>query len=715
MAKYTVEDIRNVAFVGHSASGKTSLLDTILFKAKAVDRRGSVDEGTSFCDYDDEEKKRRATIDAKILTLEYRGKKLHLLDTPGYPDFIGQSLCALNAVETAVIVVSAPAGIEVNTRRLYNEAKRLELARLIVINKMDADNIHLEGLIRQIQQTFGKGCVLFQIPIGTGPEFSGVVNLLNPPGQLPPGLALDFQAARSQLIDAIVETDEALMEKYLTEGEVSSEELFRVLPQALASGAVVPILFASAKKDLGVSEAMDALVDIALSPVQARPRIATRMQNGQAETVRLAASESGPLVGQVFKVLNDRFVGILSFIRLFSGRMSSDTPIPNVRTGKSQRSPGLLQVHGKTTKPLAEAIAGDIFAVAKVEDLRIGDTLATDPIQLPLPTFPTPMYGLAIEPKSRGDEQKISQSLAKMAEEDPTFKVTRDPQTRELVVTGVSQLHLDIIQARLKRRFDLEVVTKEPKIPYRETITAQGEGQYRHKKQTGGRGQFGEVHLRVYPLPREITSEEEVRKVFMNKERFPEIREEFCIYNSEYNFAFVDCIVGGVIPNQFMPAVYKGCMEVMEKGALAGYRMQDIGVEIYFGKDHPVDSSEAAFKTAARTAFKMAVLNARPVLLEPIVLLEVTVPSKFTGAILGDLNTRRARIENQDTLPGDLQVIRARVPLAEVTRYAAVLGSITQGQGSYTMEFSHYDQVPAHIQQQIIAKAAKAAEEEEEE
>jgi elongation factor G len=715
MSKYRVEDIRNVAFVGHSASGKTTLLDTLLFRAKAVDRRGSVDDGTSFCDYDDEEKKRRATIDTKVLTLEYGGKKLHLLDTPGYPDFIGQALCALHATETAVLIINAPAGIEVNTRRLFQEAKRLELARMIVINKMDADNIQFEALLRQIQQTFGKGCVPFQVPIGLGSEFRGVVNLLKPPQQIPDGLLLDFQSARSQLIDAIVETDDALMEKYLTEGEVTAEELLGVLPRALASGAVVPILFASAKKDVGVAELMDALVDWALSPAQARPRMASRTRNGQVETLKLEASETGPLVGQVFKVLNDRFVGILSFIRLFSGQMSSDTPIANARTGKSQRSPGLLQVHGKTTKPLTEAIAGDIFAVAKVEDLRIGDTLSPDGWQLPMPTFPTPMYGLAIEPKSRGDEQKISVSLAKMAEEDPTFKVTRDPQTRELVVTGVSQLHLDIIQARLKRRFDLEVVTKEPKIPYRETVTAMGEGQHRHKKQTGGRGQFGEVHLRVYPLPRDITTEEECRKRFMNKERFPEIREEFCIYNPEYNFAFVDCIVGGVIPNQFMPAVYKGCMEVMEKGALAGYRMQDIGVEIYFGKDHPVDSSEAAFKTAARVAFKNGVLNAKPVLLEPIVLMEVTVPSRFTGAILGDLNTRRARIENQDTLPGDLQVIRARVPLAEVTRYAAVLGSITQGQGSYTMEFSHYDQVPAHIQQQIVAKAARAAEEEEEE
>jgi elongation factor G len=301
-----------------------------------------------------------------------------------------------------------------------------------------------------------------------------------------------------------------------------------------------------------------------------------------------------------------------------------------------------------------------------------------------------------------------------MADEDPTFRVTRDPQTKEMVINGMSQVHLDVIQTRLKRRFDLEVITKEPKIPYRETIVANGEAMHRHKKQTGGAGQFGEVHLRVFPLPREITSEEQCREQFMNKQRFPHLREDYCRYESDYNFAFVDSITGGTIPNQFMPAVYKGCLEVMDRGALAGYRMQDIAVEVYFGKDHPVDSKEVAFKTAGRVAFKNALLTAKPVILEPIVDLEVTVPSKYTGSILGDLNTKRARIENQDSLPGDLQVIQAKVPLAEITRYAAQLGSITQGQGSYTMEFSHYDQVPGNVQQQIVAKAAKGKEEEEE-
>jgi elongation factor G len=714
MAKYKVEDIRNIALVGHGAAGKTSLADALLFKAKAVDRRGSVDEGTSVADYDEEEKKRQFTIDAKLLHLEHRGKRINLIDTPGYPDFIGQALCALQAVENAVIVINAPAGVEVNTRRMFNEAGRLGLARLLVINKMDADNIDFPALVETIRQTFGKACVLFNIPIGQGAAFTGVVDVLQPPASVPAGALVDLEAARSQLVDAIVEADEALMEKYLGEGAVSPEELVRAVPKALAAGTLIPILCTSAKKDLGIGELLDAFALYALSPVHGKRRVLLKGQDGQTEQVPLEPSESGEPVGQVFKVLNDKFVGNLSFIRLYSGRLSSDSPILNARTGKASRSPGLLQLQGKQSSPLPEAIAGDIFAVAKVEDLQLGDTIGTTSGSLPRPTFPSPMFGLAVEPKARGDEQKISGSLARIAEEDPTFKVTRDAQTKEMVINGMSQLHLDVVQQRLKRRFDLEIITKEPKIPYRETVLATGEGQHRHKKQTGGAGQFGEVHLRVYPLPREITTEEECRAQFMNKERFPQIREDYCRYDPEYNFAFVDCIVGGSIPNQFLPAVYKGCLEVMERGALAGYRMQDVAVEVYFGKSHPVDSKEVAFKTAGRVAFKNGVLNAKPVLLEPIVNLEVTVPSKFTGTILGDLNTRRGRIENQESLPGDLQVIKAKVPLAEVTRYKATLDSITQGQGSYTMELSHYDVVPGNIQQQIVAKAAKVKEEDEE-
>jgi elongation factor G len=712
MAKYRVEDIRNVALVGHGAAGKTTVADALLYKAKAVDRRGSVDDGTSVSDYDDEEKKRHFSIDTSLLHLEHQGKQVHLLDAPGYPDFVGAALESLAAVETALVVISAPNGIEVNTRRMFNEAGRRGLARMIVINKMDADNIRFDALLSTIQETFGKSCVLFDAPIGQGPQFAGVVSVLNPAEKTPEGCLVDIAEARSKLLDAIVESDDALMEKYLLEGNVGAEELNNVIPKALASGTAVPIFCISAKKDIGIAELLDAICRYALSPTEARPRVASKGQGDGAEEVPLKPSESGEFVGQVFKTLTDKFVGNLSFFRVFSGRIGADQPLFNARTGKSSRTGGLLQMQGKQQKPVTEAIAGDIVAVAKVEELAIGDTVASSghAPKLPRPAFPTPMFGLAVEPKARGDEQKISGSLQKIADEDPTFHVTRDNQTKELVITGMSQLHLDVVQNRLKRRFDLEMITKEPKIPYRETITTPAEATHRHKKQTGGRGQFGEVHLRVYPLPRDIHSEEELLEQFANKSRFEKMRSAH--YDADHNFAFIDCIVGGSIPNQFMPAVEKGCKELLVRGALAGYRLQDVAVEIFFGKDHPVDSSEQAFKTAGRVAFKNAFLGARPVLLEPIVNLEVTIPSKYTGAILGDLNTKRARIENQDSLPGDLAVIMARVPLAEVTRYAAQLGSITQGQGSYTMEFSHYDQVPGNVQQQIVSKTKMAAEEE---
>ncbi len=715
MAKHKPEDIRNLALVGHGAAGKTSLADALLFKAKAVDRKGSVDDGTSVADYDEEEKKRKFTIDAKVLHLEHKGKRINLIDTPGYPDFVGQALLALTAVETAAVVVSAPAGLEVNTRRLFNEAKKRGLARILVINKMDADNINFTALIDNIQQTFGKACVLFNVPVGQGASFSGVADVLNPPASPPAGCLVNPKDAYSQLVDAIVEADEALMEKYLGEGAVSAEELSAAVPKALAAGTLVPILCTSAKKDIGIGELLDALAAFALSPVQGQPRKAVKGSGDRATEVAVEPKEASETVGQVFKVLNDKFVGNLSFIRLYSGKLAADSPIFNARTGKSARSGGLLEVQGKTSKPVPEAVAGDIVAVAKVEELHMGDTIGANANvgKLPVSSFPQPMFGLAVEPKARGDEQKISQSLARIADEDPTFKVIREAQTKEMVINGMSQLHLDVVQHRLKRRFDLEVITKEPKIPYRETITTPGEAMHRHRKQTGGAGQFGEVHLRVYPLPREITSDEQCREQFMNKQRFPHYREDHSKYEPDYNFAFVDSVTGGTIPNQFIPAVYKGCLEILDQGALAGYRMQDVAVEVYFGKDHPVDSKEVAFKTAGRMAFKKGVLTARPVLLEPIVNLEVTIPSKYTGAILGDLNTKRGRIEDQDSLPGDLQVIKAKAPLAEVARYAAQLGSITQGQGAYTMEFSHYDQVPGNIQQQIVAKAGKMKDEEE--
>ncbi len=713
---HRVDDIHSVALVGHEVTGKTSLADALLFKAKVVERRGSPEDGSSVSDFDEEEKKHKYSIDSSLLHLDYQGKRVYLIDTPGKPDFVGQALCGLNAVDTAIIVISATAGIQVNTRRMFNEAGKRGQARMIVINKLDSENIHFDDLLKGIRDTFGQACVLFNAPLNVGPNFSGVVSVLNPPATPSAGCAVDLAAQRAQLIDSIVEVDEGLMEKYLGEGDLSADELTAALPKALAAGNVIPILCTASKrdKDLGVAELLEAIIKFSPTPKSAVKRKGTKGAGDKATTIEIEPNETGEFVGQVFKTISDKFVGTLSYFRVLSGKLTPEQPIITLRSGRGGRSSGLLLAQGKTTKPMTEAVPGDIIAVAKVEDLHIGDTVAlnTNAPKLPAPSFPMPMFGLAVEPKARGDEQKISGSLNKIADEDPTFKVTRDTQTKELVITGTSQIHLDIVQKRLKARYDLEIITHEPKIAYRETLTSTADAEYQHKKQSGGRGQYGKVHFRVYPLKDlHIKSEEELLEKFANKSRFEKMRSAH--YEPHYNFAFIDHIVGGSIPNQFIPAIEKGCKEVLDQGALAGYRMQDVAVEVHFGKYHDVDSSEAAFKTAARMCFKKAFREARPVLLEPIVHLEVTLPTKYTGDILKDLNGKRARVEDQDSLPGDLAVIKAIAPLAEMTRYAAQLGSITQGQGSYTMEFSHYDIVPANVQVQIVSKAKMAVDEEE--
>ncbi len=633
MAKYRVDDIHTVTLVGHEVAGKTSLADALLFKAKAVERRGCVDEQTSVSDFDDEEKKHKYSIDSAILHMDYKGRRIYLIDTPGKPEFLGPALATLAAVETALIVVSAQAGLQVNTRRMFNETSRRGLARMLVINRLDCDNIHFEDLLANIRETFGKACVLFNAPIGIGPKFTGVASVLIPPSPVPADCHVDLAAQRSLLIDAIVESDEALMEKYLSQGEISTDELAAALPEALAAGTIIPIFCTAAKKDkdIGVAELLEAITQYAPSPVKCPKRKGIKGTGDQATEVTIEPSEEGEFVAQVFKTLSDKFVGNLAFFRIFSGKIGAEQQLHNMRNNKSARISGLIVMQGKTQKPVHDAAAGDIVAVAKVEDLHIGDTLTSNhnAPKLPMPTFPLPMFGLAVEPKSRGDEQKISGSLQKIADEDPTFKITRDAQTKEMVITGMSQLHLEIVKHRLKTRFDLEIISHEPKIPYRETINSNAEASHRHKKQSGGRGQFGEVHLRVYHLPRTIQTQEQLLEQFANKSKFEKMRSAH--YDHDHNFAFIDTIVGGTIPNQFVPAVEKGCKELLERGALAGYRIQDVAVEVYFGKDHPVDSSEAAFKTAGRIAFKNAFLAAHPVLLEPIANIEVTIPSKYTA------------------------------------------------------------------------------------
>ncbi|QVL32858.1 elongation factor G [Telmatocola sphagniphila] len=705
MLTFHAENIRTIALLGHRGSGKTSLADALLHVSHAVDRLGNVDNQTSFSDFDEEEHKHHFSIDTTVLHLESEGKFLHLLDTPGHPDFVGASLEAVNAVETAVIVVSATNGIEINTRRMFKEAGKHELARILVINKISGENVHFGDLYQNIQDTFGKNCILFNAPDGVGADFTSVVSILNPPASIPAKCPVGVQAIRSQLVDAIVEADEAMMEKYLTEGEISFEELEKAIPRAIEAGTIIPAFCVDAKKEIGLQELLHALDNYALPPDHANLRLKDLKVGANGSTHAFQATETEEFIGQVFKIINDKFVGHMCFLRVMSGQLSADKPLVNIRTGKSGKIGHLYMIQGKEHQQVVEAYPGDIVAITKIDDLHIGDTVAhtMNVPNLPQPEFPKPMFGLAIAPKKRGDEQKISQSLHKLEEEDPTFKVTHDEQTHEMIMSGVGQTHLDVIQERLKHRFDLEVVTKEPKIPYRETIQNHSEGDYRHKKQSGGRGQFAEVHLRIFPLSREITSQAQLEENFANKSRFEKMRA--VSYDPQLNFAFIDHIVGGSIPNQYIPAVEKGCRELMDFGALAGYRMQDIAVEVHFGKEHPVDSSETAFRIAAKHAFKKAFLSARPVLLEPIVRLEVTIPTRFTGAILSDINGKRGHVEDQETLPGELSVIIAEVPLAEISRYTAQLGSLTQGQGSYVMEFSHYEHVPMNVQQQIVSKA----------
>ncbi len=712
--KHLVENVRDIALVGHRAAGKTSLADALLFEAHAVDRMGSVDDGTSVADTDEEEHRHHFSIDTHVLHADVDGKHLNILDAPGSPDFIGAALEALSAVETAVIVISAVNGIEVNTRRMFSEATNKGLSRAIVINKLDGEKtIDFQELIGTIQATFGKNCVLFNVPDRVGPGFREVFCLLNPATIIPATCPADVKSARTQLIDAVVEADEALMEKYLMEGKVSVAELEADITQAMDAGTLIPIFCTAAKKDIGVKELLAALSTYGLSPVFARKRLEGLLVGANGSTHQLEPTEQEEFIGQVFKVVNDKFVGHLSFIRVIAGKIQHNHNVVNLRTGHTLRVGHLLEAQGKNTSQVPDAGPGDIVGIAKVEGLEIGDTIAfaNHAPKLPHPAFPTPMFGLAVEPKNRGDEQKISIGLHKIAEEDPTVKVTHDTQTHELVISGVSQLHLEIIRERLKDRFGVEVNTKEPKIPYRETIQGEGAGDHKHKKQTGGRGQFAEVHLRMYPLSRDIKDLAQCEAEFAIKSRFEKMRAVH--YDPALNFAFIDHIVGGTIPNNFLPAIEKGCKEVMERGALAGYRIQDLAVEVHFGKYHDVDSSEAAFKTAARHAFRKAFSVCHPTLLEPIVKLEITVPSKYTGAILGDLPTKRAHVENQDSLPGDMTVIYARAPLGEVARYAAQLGGLTQGQGSYSMELSHYDMVPPNVVQQIVSKSSLKADEDE--
>jgi elongation factor G len=692
-----VEDIRNIAVCGHGSSGKTTLVDHLLVKTGAVSGQPSVDNGTSICDFDEEEKHHKHSVEASIVHFDHAGKRFNVIDTPGYPDLIGQTIGALRAVETAVITIDAHAGIKVNTRRVWKEAGDAGLGRILCITKLDADNINFPGLVDSIREVFGTQCALFNVPIGQGHELKGVVSTLDVPKETT-GALVDPKSRSEQVIESIIEADEAVMEKYL-EGEMPSKaDLERLCSEAVRQGTLTPIVCISTKMGVGIEELLAVLVQASLPPT-AVPRTGKK----EGDDVTLKCDASAPLAAQVFKTRIDPFVQRLSYIRIYSGTLKKDSSVPATGSRKGIKIGPLLSVQGEKTQPLEAATAGEIVAVAKTEDLHTGTSLGE--VELPPIPFPTPMVGLAVAPKARGDETKLSGALHKITEEDKTVHLQHDQETKEMVLTGMSELHLMLLRERLKRRDKVEVETHEPKIPYRETIQYNAEGSYRHKKQSGGSGQFGEVHIRMYPFPEGMKPED-----FATKERFPHLKNTH--YHPQNNFLWVDTVVGGTIPGNFMPAIEKGFLEKISSGVVAGYPVQNICVEVHFGKDHPVDSNETAFRIAGRQAFANVFREAKPSLLEPIVKLAITVPVDKVGDVSSDLSGRRGQMVGMDSAGGGMTTVEAACPLAEVMTYARTLSSMTGGQGSYTMEFSRYDVVPPNVQQQIVAKAKIKADEE---
>lgn len=678
MAKHKSSDIRNIAICGHAGSGKTMLTEAMLLKAGVINRLGSVRDGSTVSDFDQEEKTRQCSLSSSVMHCDYAGKRFNIIDTPGSMDFIGGAIGGIAGADLAVICVNAVRGVETMTRKSWEYAGKLGLARMIAICRMDNDNVNYQEVLAGVQKVFGSRCVPFSLPEGEGLELKGIASVMaeGVSGE-------EAEAMRMQIVESAVESDDALMEKYLETGEVAADQVPVLMQKAVATGSLVPVLCVASEKDLGVADLLTGIATWGPSPFCLK-RAALEGEGEAAKETELQPAEGGPLCGLVFKVVSDPHVGKVSYIRVFSGKLESKSQAFVTSTGKQEKIGQLQEVQGDKRADVPEAAAGDVVGVTKVDALHVGDTIFGNGCKLrlaPLP-FPRPMAGLAVAPKTRGDEQKMSTNLARLCDEDPTFLFERNEYTGEQVVRGVGQLHLDVTLHRMKTRYGVEVDTRPQRIPYLETIAQESEGSYRHKKQTGGSGQFGEVHLRVKPNER------------------------------GKGFEFVDAIVGGVISGPFIPSVEKGVRAALEHGPIAGYPVVDVIVELFFGKEHPVDSKDIAFQLAGRYCFGEVVAKCRPVLLEPIVNLEIVFPAQYFGDISGDISTRRGRPTGTDQL-GDMQVLKVQAPLAEVADYGSALNAITQGEGFFTMDMSHYEVVPSNIAQQVAARAKAAREAEE--
>ena len=682
MSAYSTGDIRNVALAGHAGAGKTSLFEALLHAGGAVQTPGTVDRGNTVSDFDDQEKDRKHSIHSAIASLDSAGCHINLIDTAGYADFRGETLSALAAVETCAVVVNAANGVEHGTRRMMHYARQRRLARMLVVNRIDMDGLDLTSLIAELREEFGAECLPVNLPAGHGTKV--VDCFFAADGDSDVGPVAD---AHQQIIDQVVEINERLMGRYLEDGEdtLSAEDLHAAFEQCLREGHLVPICFTSAEAGTGVAEWLQVACKLLPHPGEANPPPFVKGTGANAKPIVANPDPNAHVIADVFKIINDPFVGKLSVFRVWQGTIRKDSQL-FVDDGKKPFKVGhLLRLQGKDHIEIDQAIPGDIAGIAKVEEIHfdavLHDSHDEDAIHLEPLGFPLSMFGLAVEPKHKGQDQKLANALARLAEEDPCLGVEHNKELNETVVRGLSDLHLKLTLARMKDKYGVEVITHPPRIAYRETIGGKAEGHHRHKKQTGGAGQFGEVYLRVEPLPRGT------------------------------GFEFSDESKGGVIPNQFIPAIEKGVRQVLQHGAIAGYPMQDVRVVVYDGKYHPVDSKEVAFVAAGRKAFLDAVAKANPIVLEPIVNMDVNVPERYMGDVTGGLASKRARINGTDVLRGGTLVVKAQAPLAEVIGYQTELRAITGGEGRFAMELSHYDPVPAQVQKELSEAYKPRAEE----
>ena len=686
MKPYPPERIRNVAVVGHGGTGKTSLVEAMLYVARAIDRLGRVDDGTATTDFDPDEQRRRHTINAALAPLEWRQCKVNVIDAPGYPDFVGEVVASLRVAEGALVVVDAVAGVQVQTEVAWLSADRAGVSRLVVVNRLDRENASFDRALESLRRRFGARVAPLQIPVGAESALSGVVDLVEmtaytfadgamTPQEVPADLLDAARAARDTLMEAAADADDALMERYLEAGELTRDELVRGLQAGVRAGRVIPVLCAAGTKLVGVQPLLDAVVSLLPSPAD-REVAATDPRTQQP--VRLAASPDAPLAALVFKTVADPYVGRLSYFRVYSGVLRSDSQVYNATRGKIERVGQVYFLRGKHQESAGEVGAGDLGAVAKLAETATGDTLCgrDHPVILPVIDFPEPAIALAVEPRSKGDEDKLGTALQRLAEEDPTVRVHRDSEMKQTLIMGMGESHLEILADRLRRKFGVDVTLRLPRVPYRETVRGRARAQGRYVKQTGGRGQYGVCFLEIEPLPRGS------------------------------GFEFVDRIFGGAIPQQFRPSVDKGVRKAMEEGVLAGYPVVDVRVTLVDGKTHPVDSSDIAFQIAGSLAFKKAAEQAGVVLLEPIMNVSVTVPDDLVGDVIGDLNGKRGRIQGMEPNGDGTTTVRAQVPMAEMLRYASDLRSITGGRGFFEMSFSHYEEVPSQIAQKVVEEAA---------